>query len=174
MNTSGASVQNIDEMDCESNRIDPQFGRCNYHLAAVIRRRLRRMHRSAEGGVQGDPDSDNYEAPMPGPSAPMPGPSAPMPGPSAHGPRAGAPFRSTTNFVYVGRDQSGCEFPRERGPRMYIVENNRIFYVRRTVQGANRFEQMDVLECEQFFEGCELFGYKYRNVIYLYGFHNHE
>ena len=88
--------------------------------------------------------------------------------------RRGAPFIHYPNYTYVGRDNSGCEFPRERGPRMYRVDVDgeaRIYIVERTVEGSNRFERVDLLGCQH--EGCTIFGYKYRGVIYHYGYHNH-
>ncbi len=61
---------------------------------------------------------------------------------------------------------------------MYVVNvngSNRVYIVDRSIPGSNHLNTMDLLYCEQKEEsGCDAIGYKFRCVIYLYGYHNHE
>jgi hypothetical protein len=110
-----------------------------------------------------------------GPSSAGP-PSGPSPGPSSAGRRVNRPFTRYDSYVYVGRDRSGCEFPPpiERGIRRYVLPEAQLFEVDRTIVGCNRFENMDLLRCWQWYDStCPVFAYKYRGIIYAYGFHNH-
>ena len=158
-------------LDGQSYRHEIGSGACFFHLAAQVARRGVRvdLNLSSNNHVSDQPSNQSTATTRPSGAA---NPPSDYQGRN----RQGAPFIPHPDFAYIGRDNSGCEFPGEQGPRMYKIAVNgfsRIYVVERTIRGsAMSSSKMDLLECQK--ADCEAFGYKYEGIIYLYGFHNHD
>jgi hypothetical protein len=166
-----------------SDRID--LGSCNFHLAVQIRRFLALRQAAEEDGhraVPSDSSSSSYHSIGSDAEERHAPPGPPddyrVACPTRQRFRRGAPFIPYPEYTYVGRDNRGIEHSGEQGPRMYVVNvngSNRVYIVDRSIPGSNHLNTMDLLYCEQKEEsGCDAIGYKFRCVIYLYGYHNHE
>jgi len=169
------------------------LGECNFHLAkryysamsGVEDQGLSEKESGAGEGRRPTPEGSGDEVRRPTPEESGSGDEGPEEmdsgssqdsfRPNERNFRRGAPFVHYTDYMYVGRDNSGCEFPRERGPRRYRVNvgdgQSFIYVVERSVEGSNHLDRVDLLACEH--EGCTVFGYKFRGCIYHYGYHNH-